>query len=47
MKTNTHFDRISLNYSYNETFSERKCRQNQNTEIAFSNVISKIVPFMR
>jgi hypothetical protein len=45
IKTNTHFDHISLNSGYNEKCFRQICRKNQNTRLTFSNIFQKIVSF--
>jgi hypothetical protein len=41
MKTNIHFNRISLSFSYKSN------TENENTRVMFNNIFLKIVSFMR
>jgi len=48
MKTNIHFWSYLAHFFLEwDFFSDKRCRENQNTRFMFNNVISKIVSFMR
>jgi len=47
MKTNTHFDHISLSSSWNEKCFEKRCGENKNTNFMFNKFFPKIMSCMR